>query len=237
LLRKAAARSAETICVTIGKILRAFTPTECANHFRNSGYLKASCALVFVRLAHDRRFVGSLLFVFVFVLVLFVFIRISGRHRVAHDHERTPVDQPGGKFLGDVWGHVVAPRVWKVTDLCAVSAAIQMPGDSNRYALHVRAFAPEEGIRIRSDVDHVPYVLWRDQGFLTATPGDTVDLSVVEAAIREMCELFDVQEIAFDRWSARQMMDSLAEDGLPVVEFPQNPATFAQPVAPRVRRL
>jgi len=31
LLRKAAARSAETICVTIGEILRAFTPTECAN--------------------------------------------------------------------------------------------------------------------------------------------------------------------------------------------------------------
>lgn len=124
----------------------------------------------------------------------------------------------------------------KVTDLCAVSASIQMqtPANdnepTNRYALHVRSFAPEEGIRKRSDVDHVPYVLWRDQGYLTATPGDTVDLSVVETAIREMCEQFDVQEIAFDRWSARQMMDSLAEDGLPVVEFPQNLATFAQPV-------
>jgi transposase len=42
LLRKAAAaRSAETICVTIGEILRAFTPTECANYFRNSGYAKS----------------------------------------------------------------------------------------------------------------------------------------------------------------------------------------------------
>ena len=39
LLRKAAARSAETICVTIGKILRA--PTECANYFRNSGYAQS----------------------------------------------------------------------------------------------------------------------------------------------------------------------------------------------------
>jgi hypothetical protein len=33
LLRKAAAHSAETICVTIGEILRAYTPTECANYF------------------------------------------------------------------------------------------------------------------------------------------------------------------------------------------------------------
>ena len=57
-------------------------------------------ALVFVRLAHDRRFVGAVLFLF--VLVRFVFIGISGRHCVAHDHEGTPVDQPGGKFLGDV---------------------------------------------------------------------------------------------------------------------------------------
>jgi phage terminase large subunit-like protein len=120
----------------------------------------------------------------------------------------------------------------KVTDLCAVSAAIQMPApaNDNTYALHVRSFAPSEGIRKRSDVDHVPYVLWSDQGFLAPTPGDTVDLAVVESAIRELCELFDVQEISFDRWSARQMMDNLAEDGLPVVEFPQNLATFAAPV-------
>ena len=67
-------------------------------------------ALVFVRLAHDRRFVGGVvLFVVVFV---FIFIRISGRHRVAHDHEGTSADQLGGKFLGDVSLHVVAPRVW-----------------------------------------------------------------------------------------------------------------------------
>ena len=38
------------------------------------------------------------------------FIRITGRHRVAHDREGTPVD-PGKKLLGDVWGHVVAPRM------------------------------------------------------------------------------------------------------------------------------
>src|ERR1700751_3125280 len=55
LLRKADARSAETICVTIGEILRAFMPTECANCFRNSGYAQKHHSLVFVRLAHDRR--------------------------------------------------------------------------------------------------------------------------------------------------------------------------------------
>ena len=39
-----------------------------------------------------------------------------GAASVANDHEGTPVDQPGGKFLGDVWGHVVAPGVWTLGD-------------------------------------------------------------------------------------------------------------------------
>lgn len=123
----------------------------------------------------------------------------------------------------------------KVTDLCAVSAAIQLPANdnepSNRFAIYVRSFAPEGGIRKRSDVDHVPYIQWREEGHLTSTPGDTVDLTIVEHAIREMCDQFDVQEIAFDRWGAGKMMDSLADDGLPAVAFPQTVATFAQPVA------
>jgi transposase len=38
LLRKAAARTSEAICATVGDILGAFTPDECANYFRNSGY-------------------------------------------------------------------------------------------------------------------------------------------------------------------------------------------------------
>jgi hypothetical protein len=36
LSRKAAARSSETIYVTIGEILRAFTPTECATGYAQS---------------------------------------------------------------------------------------------------------------------------------------------------------------------------------------------------------
>jgi transposase len=38
LLRKDRARTAQTICAAIGQILQAFTPEECANYFKNSGY-------------------------------------------------------------------------------------------------------------------------------------------------------------------------------------------------------
>ena len=38
LLRKAAARTLETVCAAIGQLLGTFTPDECANYFRNAGY-------------------------------------------------------------------------------------------------------------------------------------------------------------------------------------------------------
>lgn len=38
LLRKAAARSFDTISAAIGQLLGSFTPQECANYFRNAGY-------------------------------------------------------------------------------------------------------------------------------------------------------------------------------------------------------
>ena len=38
LLRKAMPRTTDAVCTTIGDILRTFTPQECANYLRNSGY-------------------------------------------------------------------------------------------------------------------------------------------------------------------------------------------------------
>ena len=38
LLRKVAARTIETVCTAIGELLGSFTPAECANYFKNSGY-------------------------------------------------------------------------------------------------------------------------------------------------------------------------------------------------------
>ena len=40
LLRKAAARTTDTVCDSIGEILGAFTPQECANYLANSGYAR-----------------------------------------------------------------------------------------------------------------------------------------------------------------------------------------------------
>lgn len=38
LLRKAAARTIETVCAAIGELLGTFTKDECTNYFKNAGY-------------------------------------------------------------------------------------------------------------------------------------------------------------------------------------------------------
>lgn len=118
----------------------------------------------------------------------------------------------------------IAVDLSKQTDLTAVAIAIERP--DNHVALRVQSFAPEEGIRRRAGVDGAPYPLWREQGYLTACPGDIVDRGMVEEYVRSLCERFDVAEINFDRWSAREMMESLDRSGLPVVEFPQTIGTY-----------
>ena len=41
MLRKAAARTRDEVCTTIGKLLHTYTPQECINYIRNSGYDRA----------------------------------------------------------------------------------------------------------------------------------------------------------------------------------------------------
>jgi hypothetical protein len=58
-----------------------------------------SAALVIVRLSHDRRFVGAVLFFFVVVVIFVLFIRIPGRH--PNRRACTPLRR-SGNFLGDL---------------------------------------------------------------------------------------------------------------------------------------
>jgi phage terminase large subunit-like protein len=92
-------------------------------------------------------------------------------------------------------------------------------------------FVPGEQLQRRANRDGVPYPLWQQEGFITATEGAVVDYAVVEDVVRQAAKDFDVREIAFDPKYGQQTMQSLAADGLPVVQFPQNWATMVPAVA------
>jgi len=116
----------------------------------------------------------------------------------------------------------------KRIDLAAVATVIAL--DDDRFVLHVQSFSPEAQLRKRADVDGAPYALWRDEGYLTECPGDIVDRGIIEDHIRGMAAMFELQEVNFDPYMAREIMENLEADGIPVAVFPQTLANYAKPV-------
>ena len=60
-----------------------------------------------------------------------------------------------------------------------------------------------------------------------------VDFRTVENTLRELCERFDVREIAFDPHLARNMLNNLLEDGFPAIEMRQGPLTMGPALVSR----
>lgn len=91
-------------------------------------------------------------------------------------------------------------------------------------------WCPEESIHERSKRDRVPYEAWLLQGFIEATPGNVIDYAFILAKIEELAGMFDLREIAFDRWGATKLAQDMQESGLTIVEFGQGFASMSGPM-------
>lgn len=113
-------------------------------------------------------------------------------------------------------------------DLTVVIAAFR-DGDSTIVVPHF--FCPRENLRKRQEASGAPYVQWAADGLITATEGNVVDFRAVEERIRELCETYDVQEIAFDPALARNVLNNLLDDGYPAIEFRQGALSMMPAIA------
>lgn len=105
------------------------------------------------------------------------------------------------------------------TDLTAVVAAFR--DGAGGYVVLPHFFCPAENLRARGERDGVPYPQWAKEGFITATPGNAIDYAAVTQHIRDLCQRFDVRELAFDVAYAQPVMGPLLEEGYPVVTMRQ----------------
>lgn len=112
-----------------------------------------------------------------------------------------------------------------VHDLTAIIAAWR--DDNDGFIVHPWFFCPADNLRAKAERDGVPYPLWAEQGFITPTPGNVIDYRAIESTIRDLCQRFDVREIAFDPHLAQQVMGPLNDDGFPVVAMRQGWVTMA----------
>lgn len=105
------------------------------------------------------------------------------------------------------------------TDLTAF--ALVFPAADGTYDVLLWLWCPAEGIKRRADRDRAPYPFWAQQGLLTATEGDVVDYQSVRRKIIELAEVYDIREIAYDRWNSHAVVTELTDDGATMVPFGQ----------------
>lgn len=94
-------------------------------------------------------------------------------------------------------------------DLTACVAVVK--DDDGVWQIDPTFFAPAIGVRERSHKDRVPYDVWAKQGFLTLTPGASVDYAVVAQWLAEYCENKNIMAVQFDRWRIDLFKGELAK--------------------------
>jgi phage terminase large subunit-like protein len=93
-----------------------------------------------------------------------------------------------------------------------------------------RFYCPEDTILQRSRSDRVHYEVWREQGFLVATPGNVIDEEFVLRDIVDSSKDYNLLEVGFDPWAATSITTKLVNDhGIACVEMRQGSKTLSEP--------
>lgn len=120
------------------------------------------------------------------------------------------------------------------TDIAAL--VLGFPVDGIVY-LKCFFFVPEEGIKRRSERDHIDYATWVRQGHIIATEGAVIDYDVIRNKINELSEIYQIKEIAIDRWNATQISTQLSGDGFEMIGHGQGFASLSAPTKELERRI
>ena len=114
-------------------------------------------------------------------------------------------------------------------DLTAL-AMVFPPKTDSLWRLYVRCYIPEESMIERERSERIPYSSWVDSGWITPTPGDVIDYTFIEKDILDFSQEFNVQELAYDPWSATQTAIRVRDDiGIPVVPMRQGFMSLSEP--------
>ena len=114
-------------------------------------------------------------------------------------------------------------------DLSAFVLMFPPRSDEEKYVMLPFFWVPEQSIPIRVRRASVPYDVWEKQGWITATEGNVIHYGYIEKKIEELGEIYNIREIAFDRWGAYQMSQDLEGMGFTVVPFGQGYASMSPP--------
>ena len=107
------------------------------------------------------------------------------------------------------------------TDITAFVLVFPPEDESEGFTILPHFWIPEGNVELRVRRDHVPYDIWKKQGYLETTEGNVIHYGYIEQFIDDLGKKYNIREIAFDRWGAVQMVQNLEGLGFTVVPFGQ----------------
>ncbi|MQU72350.1 terminase large subunit [Sinorhizobium meliloti] len=127
----------------------------------------------------------------------------------------------------------LACDVSSTRDLTALVVVVPPDDENEKWVIIPLFWVPEDTLDERAEQDRrVDWKRWVRDGALRTTPGDSVDQTFVQEAIKDACAQFDVQAFGFDPWNARKLAGDLQHDGMDAelqVEMRQGHQTLSGP--------
>ena len=99
----------------------------------------------------------------------------------------------------------------ETNDLTAFVLISPVNGITN---VRAKFWLPGEGLEERSRQDRVPYDVWHEEGFLSVTPGRSIEYRYIAEYLANLFQIEDIRKIGFDRWNMRHLRPWLIEAGL-----------------------
>lgn len=127
-----------------------------------------------------------------------------------------------------------------VKDLTAFALVFEPTPQDPKWFLRVWHWTPAVGIAQKSEEDRVPYATWAAHGHLRTTPGTAISKLHVLGDLVNLCERYDVQDIAYDRWRIEDLKSLMQQEGLelpPLESFGQGYQSMGPAVDEFDRRL
>lgn len=114
-------------------------------------------------------------------------------------------------------------------DLAAFVLVFPDAKDRDLFDVICRFYLPQETCDRYEFEGKKHYAGWAREGWLTLTPGVTIDYEFIKRDVRALAQQYSIQEIAFDPWAATQISNDLLADGFRMVETRQGFQTLSEP--------
>ena len=100
------------------------------------------------------------------------------------------------------------------TDLTGLVFLVEPVDPGEPWRIVPYAWLPEVGLREKSEKDRVPYMQWRDEGYLETTPGKAISKRFILQRLSAMCDFFDVIAVGYDRWRIEDLLSMANDEGI-----------------------